>query len=129
MKQTEETIGLLKTGLAEKLKSPKYRRLGGYLSLLAFIIAFLLFGVAEVFVREGGLWDNILIGVAAFFMFFLLGCAGFVAMIRKEFYQVVVIRGKTAQFYGLIMWVGGWLFSLYALYLICMDLYAMIVGN
>ena len=123
MRQVEES-----NSLAEKLRSSKYKYLGGHLSLLAFCIAFLLFGVAKVFFREGGLWDNILTGVAAFLMFFLLRCAGFVAMIRKEFYQLVVLRGKTAQFYGLIMWLGGWGFALYALYLLILDFYTMFTG-
>lgn len=98
-----------------RLRSEKYKHLVDILLLISFgQIGLVLFGVNFIFQERNFLFD-LLIRMSTMLMFFLQGCAGFVMMIRREFRQGVIIRGRTAQVMGFIFWMIGWFLALYVL--------------
>lgn len=55
--------------------------------------------------------------LSVFLLFSLWGILGIICAIRKEFPQVIVVKGKPAVILGLIFAAGSWFWALYALYL------------
>ena len=95
------------------LRSERYKHLVDILLLVSlgqFIL--LIFVFRGIFPEKSFLFDTI-IRISAMLMFFLQGCAGFVIMIRKEFRQIIKIRGRAAQVIGFILWMIGWFIVLY----------------
>jgi len=91
-----------------RLKSEKYKYLVDILiliSLCQFLI--MAFGFKAIEQKNSILYDSIL-RVSGMITFFLLGCAGLVIMIRQEFRQLVIIRGRLAQVAGFILWIINW---------------------
>ncbi len=98
-----------------KLRSEKYKNLAYILLLISTGQFFLVVFGVKVIVQEINLVHETLIRISTILMFILNGCAGFMMMIRREFPQVVFIRGRAAQIMGFGFWIISWFLALYFL--------------
>jgi hypothetical protein len=104
-----DTANMMKSSrLLTKLRSNQYEFLPAKIGLLAFAVGFVIYILEKMLFRNNAIASLLCSEIGAITFLGLLGFAGFVVMVRGELHQVVVIRGKTAKFYGLIWCVFSW---------------------
>lgn len=72
--------------------------------LLAFGLLWLWMQLEPKFLGLSSIMDPLVV----FLFFFLSGCTGLVWYIRKEAFQGIRLRGRSAQVLGLIVLIWGW---------------------
>ncbi len=103
------------------VKSSKQRRrpiptlwLSGIFVALPILILALYFGFRNLFYHQMPVnsLDYFVLALA----FFISGLTGIVYIIRREFPQVVILKGTLAVIFGMFITVLGWGIAMYSLY-------------
>ena len=98
-----------------RLKSDQYRNLSNNLAFLALGIPLGIIIIGRFITTGKDVLFSVLVHIAYVLMFSLGGVIGLLAVIRKEFHQIVTIRGRTAQFFGGLLFIMATLIVLYGI--------------
>lgn len=81
---------------------------------LPVLILAVYFGIRDVyyFSRPVNSLDYFVLALA----FFISGLTGIVYIVRKEYPQVVILKGTLAMIFGMFITIFGWGIAMYALY-------------
>lgn len=92
-----------------ELSSPKYKNLSGLITILGIGIAGLMLLLKDTLVANTVITQYSFSNLLRTILFFILGIAGFVIMVRAELRQgFSIIKGNFARVTGLIMWLVSW---------------------
>ncbi len=101
------------------LENQKHHRiptiwLSGIFVLLFLVILVVYFGIRNLYFYHAPVnWLDYLILALAFFT---IGLTGVVYIVRREFPQVVIMKGTAAVIFGMFITVIGWGIAIYSLY-------------
>jgi hypothetical protein len=96
-----------------QLKSDKYKHLVDILLLAAIGQFILMVVMLRRIIPESNLLFDSLIRISGIIMTFLQGCACLVIIVRREFRQIITIRGRAAQIIGFLLWIVNWGLMIY----------------
>lgn len=98
-----------------KLRSTRYRKVNDILVLITIALPMLIVFGGKALLPDKGELAIRTTQCGGTLLLFLMGCVGLIAMIRREFRQVVMIRGRSAQIMGAVMWLSSWAVLIYSL--------------
>jgi hypothetical protein len=90
------------------LRSSRCYRLLDIMVFITIGIPLLILFTGQFLVKGVEPDSTIIAQISGCLLFFMMGCVGFVAFVRKEFKQVVYIRGRAAQTIALFLMISGW---------------------